>query len=133
MKLDIGPLRVDERQAWQPLAQGYMDFYKTLKTAADYDTAWARLLAQDGICGTGARIEGRLVGIAHYFFHTAVWASTVCYLLQRPRRGAGFDRSRGRCSKGTAGGPFLLAHARPQHDGPGALRQGGAAQGLHSI
>jgi GNAT superfamily N-acetyltransferase len=80
MKLDIGPLRNEERDAWQPLAQGYMDFYKTQKTAEDFDTTWSRLMRQDGIRGLGARADGQLIGIAHYFFHTAVWARTVCYL-----------------------------------------------------
>ena len=95
--LDIGPLRADERAAWEPLASGYMGFYKTVKSAADYDTAWSRLLRQDGIHGLGARHEGRLVGIAHYYFHTSVWAPVVCYLqdlfVLTEQRGLGVARA----------------------------------------
>ena len=65
MSLSIAPLQAVDREAWQPLARGYMDFYKTEKTVEDYDTAWSRLLNQDGIHGLGARRDGELVGMAH--------------------------------------------------------------------
>ena len=39
MSLTIAPLQAHERSAWQLLARGYMDFYKTEKAAEDYDTA----------------------------------------------------------------------------------------------
>lgn len=97
MSLHIGPLRTEDRAAWEPLARGYMDFYKTVKTHADYDTTWSRLLRQDGIHGLGARHEGRLVGIAHYYFHTSVWAPVACYLqdlfVLPEKRGLGVARA----------------------------------------
>ena len=74
-----------------------MDFYKTEKSAEDDDTAWSRLLNQDGIHGLGARRDGELVGMAHDYFHTAVWAQTVCYLqdlfVLPTQRGQGVNRS----------------------------------------
>jgi len=42
-------------------------------------------------------VDGELVGIAHYLFHTAIWAPTNCYLqdlFTAPRaRGAGVARA----------------------------------------
>ena len=30
--------------------------------------------------GLAARLDGRLVGIAHYMFQTSIWFDDVCYL-----------------------------------------------------
>ena len=76
----IVPLQPEDRAAWEVLARGYKDFYNTPTTDAEYDATWKRLLAHDGIHGLAAWADGRLVGIAHYLFHTAVWATTNCYL-----------------------------------------------------
>lgn len=76
----VRPLRQGDREAWQVLARGYKEFYATPTSEAEYATAWGRLLAHDGIHGLGAFADGRLVGIAHYLFHTCVWARTNCYL-----------------------------------------------------
>jgi len=80
MTLTISPLRPENHADWEILAHAYKDFYQTTTTPAEYDTAWNRLLAQDGIFGIGAFIDGKLVGISHYLFHTTVWAPTSCYL-----------------------------------------------------
>lgn len=76
MPIDVKPLRPEDRSAWEVLARGYKEFYATPTTDAEYAVAWDRLLAQDGIHGLGAFAEGRLVGIAHYLFHTSVWAGS---------------------------------------------------------
>jgi GNAT superfamily N-acetyltransferase len=78
--MTVHPLRAEDRLSWQVLARGYKAFYATPTTDAEYDTAWARLVAEDGVHGLGAFVNGRLVGIAHYLFHTAVWARSNCYL-----------------------------------------------------
>jgi len=62
------------------LARGYKDFYKTPIADTEYEEAWKRLLAKDDVFGLGARQNGRLVGIAHYLFHTSTWTQTACYL-----------------------------------------------------
>jgi GNAT superfamily N-acetyltransferase len=77
---EITPLHRDDRAAWERLARGYKTFYKTEATPAEYEASWQRLLARDEVYGLGARLDGRLVGIAHYLFHTGVWAPRYCYL-----------------------------------------------------
>ena len=62
------------------MARSYKAFYNTPTSDAEFDAAWNRLLAHDGVLGLGAKVDGKLVGIAHYLFHTSTWAPTVCYL-----------------------------------------------------
>ena len=76
----IAPLQPEDRSAWEILARGYKDFYETPTTAAEYARAWERLLSQDGVFGLAAFVDGQLVGIAHYLFHTSIWAPSNCYL-----------------------------------------------------
>ncbi|MEO8751608.1 MAG: GNAT family N-acetyltransferase [Casimicrobiaceae bacterium] len=55
------------------------------------------VLAQDGVHGLGAFVDGHLVGVAHYLFHTSVWARASCYLQDLftlpSERGRGVARS----------------------------------------
>jgi GNAT superfamily N-acetyltransferase len=76
----VAPLAPRDRAAWEVLARGYKEFYRTPTTDDEYETAWRRMLARDGTFGLGAKIGGELVGITHYLFHTSVWTPTVCYL-----------------------------------------------------
>src|SRR5258706_13898122 len=80
MSLRIGSLTRSDHERWLALARGYKAFYKTEVTDAEYERAWKRLLDEDGIHGLGAHLDGRLVGITHFLFHTATWAEQVCYL-----------------------------------------------------
>ncbi len=78
--IEIGPLREQDRAIWRRLAQGYNDFYRTEWPEEVYERTWRRLLADTEVHGLGARLDGRLVGIAHYLFHLNVWRADVCYL-----------------------------------------------------
>lgn len=78
--LDVGPLAADDRARWEVLARGYKTFYKTALADAEYERAWQRLRSAETVHALGARLDGRLVGIAHYLFHPSVWSSDVCYL-----------------------------------------------------
>jgi GNAT superfamily N-acetyltransferase len=80
MPLQIAPLAPEDRLPWETLARGYKTFYETEATPAEYERAWQRLLQHDGVHGLGAMLDGRLVGIAHYLFHTGVWMPRYCYL-----------------------------------------------------
>ena len=46
----------------------------------DYDRTWRRLMKGEAMHGLAARLDGRLVGIAHYMFQTSIWFDDVCYL-----------------------------------------------------
>ena len=76
----ICPLRLSDRAAWERLARGYKDFYETVLPDKDYERTWSRLQQNRDIHGLGALLDGRLIGIAHYFFHFNVWSDDVCYL-----------------------------------------------------
>ena len=97
MTINIAPLRIEDHAQWRVLAQGYKTFYKATLPDEEYDKTWQRLLGQDGISGLGATQDGQLVGIAHYLFHTTVWAQNVCYLqdlfVDQAARGQGVARA----------------------------------------
>lgn len=78
--IEVAALVDADRAAWGRLAQGYKRFYNTPTSAAEYDEAWRRLRSGDGVFAFGARLDGQLVGIVHYLFHTGTWAPRVCYL-----------------------------------------------------
>lgn len=80
MTLTVDTLRAQDRPRWDILARGYKSFYETTLTDAEYDRAWARLLAGDGVFGLGASLDGHLVGITHYLYHASTWSGDVCYL-----------------------------------------------------
>ena len=63
----------------------------------DYERAWQRLAADDPIHVLGARLDGTLIGIAHYFFHATVWTGSACHLqdlfVDPSLRGRGVGRA----------------------------------------
>jgi GNAT superfamily N-acetyltransferase len=78
--IEIAPLRPGDRAEWEQLARGYKAFYETKLPDARYEATWAALLAGDRVYGLAARIDGRIVGIAHYLFHAQTWGPDACYL-----------------------------------------------------
>jgi GNAT superfamily N-acetyltransferase len=80
MALRIAALAAADHPRWLELARGYKAFYKTAVSAEEYERAWQRLLANDRVWGLGAHLDGELVGITHYLFHTGTWNNEVCYL-----------------------------------------------------
>jgi GNAT superfamily N-acetyltransferase len=81
-RVDIRPLRLDERADWQPLWKGYLDFYRTTLPQEIYDTTWARLHdPAEPMHLLGAYVDGRLRGIVHYLYHRSCWTvGNYCYL-----------------------------------------------------
>jgi GNAT superfamily N-acetyltransferase len=80
MPVRVAALIAADHPRWLELARGYKAFYKTKVSDAEYERAWKRLLANDRVWGLGAHVEGRLVGITHFLFHTGTWNNEVCYL-----------------------------------------------------
>jgi GNAT superfamily N-acetyltransferase len=78
--IEIAPLRPGDRAEWERLARGYKAFYRTELADAAYEQTWRALLAGDRIHGLTARLDGKIVGIAHYLFHAQTWSADVCYL-----------------------------------------------------
>jgi GNAT superfamily N-acetyltransferase len=78
--IEIAPLADSDRAVWEVLATGYNDFYETVWPPEAYDRVWRRLRAGEDVHALGARLDGRLAGIAHYLFHANVWRDDVCYL-----------------------------------------------------
>ncbi len=80
--LTIRPLVPSERAAWEPLWQGYLDFYRSTVAPGNNDVLWARIHdPAEPIFALGADRGGRLIGIAHYIFHRSCWTvGDYCYL-----------------------------------------------------
>ncbi|MEU7786588.1 GNAT family N-acetyltransferase [Amycolatopsis sp. NPDC049159] len=78
--VEISFLTESDRAAWEVLARGKDTYFAADRAAADYDRTWRRVLDDDRIRGIAARLDGRVVGIAHYLFHASVWYSGKCYL-----------------------------------------------------
>ena len=80
MSIEITPLRPEDRPAWDILARGYKSFYQASLPDSEYDIAWQRLMQGERVHGLAARLDGKLVGITHYLFHSSTWAEEACYL-----------------------------------------------------
>lgn len=83
MAFIIRQLEPSDRQEWDRLWRGYLEFYGT--AIPDHVTAltWSRLLDPEapilGFCA--AAPDRKLLGIVHYLFHPVTWAAGPrCYL-----------------------------------------------------
>lgn len=75
MTISIRPLRFEDRAAWAPLWQGYLDFYETALAPEVTETTWARLQdAAEPMEGLGAfDANGTLIGFAITVCHRSSW------------------------------------------------------------
>ncbi|MEV0328857.1 GNAT family N-acetyltransferase [Micromonospora echinospora] len=85
--LTIGPLTEHDREEWEGLARSFHAHFagrpgrpETRVDDGGYERTWQRLLDGEQIRGISARLDGRMVGIAHYLFHASVWSVGRCYL-----------------------------------------------------
>jgi GNAT superfamily N-acetyltransferase len=100
MPVAIRPLKAQDREAWEPLWQGYLDFYEASIAPEVTEATWRRIVDPAGpIHGLGAfDQDGTLVGIVHYLFHPVTWSiSPRCYLedlfVSPKARGLGAGRA----------------------------------------
>ncbi|MFG6190908.1 GNAT family N-acetyltransferase [Nonomuraea sp. JJY05] len=80
--IDIGKLLPSDRGVWEDLFRAYIDFYRRVEPDKMYDRAWQEFQADTRLHAFGARLDGRLVGITHFFTHanTSAPDTDVCYL-----------------------------------------------------
>ncbi len=78
--VEIDFLTESDRAAWEVLARGKDTYFEVERGEDDYERTWRRLLDDDRLRGIAARLDGRMVGIAHYLFHASIWYSGRCYL-----------------------------------------------------
>lgn len=79
---DIRLLTEADFEAWKPLWQAYLVFYKTSRTDAYIEFAFRRMLDPvSAISGIVAEDQGQLTGLCHFIRHAHGWhAADVCYL-----------------------------------------------------
>ena len=74
--MTIRPLHPDDREAWQPLWDAYLRFYRAELDPATTDDAFARLAGErEGMFGLVAEADGTLVGFAHVITHPSTWTT----------------------------------------------------------
>ena len=97
--IHIRPLTLDDRQAWEPLWQGYLTFYKSTLPNEVTETTWQRLNDPgEPMHGLVAVLDGKIVGIVHYLYHRSTWTvGDYCYLqdlfTSEEARGQGVGRA----------------------------------------
>jgi GNAT superfamily N-acetyltransferase len=83
----IGRLAHPDRAEWEALTRGFHAHFAGRPGRPawhiddrGYDRTWRRLVAGEDIRGICARLDDKMVGIAHYLFHAGVWSFGRCYL-----------------------------------------------------
>lgn len=95
----IRPATPGDRAAWEPLWQGYLDFYEASVPREVWDITWARFFdPAEPVHALLAERDGRVVGLVHYLFHRNTWMrEPVCYLqdlfTDPDARGGGVGRA----------------------------------------
>ena len=78
--ITVGDLAPEDRAAWEALFRAYIDFYGRTEPAEMYERAWREFRAGTRLHALGARLDGDLVGITHFFVHPSTSGPDVCYL-----------------------------------------------------
>jgi GNAT superfamily N-acetyltransferase len=90
----LGP---SDRAAWETLFRAYIAFYQRTEPDEMYETKWREFLDDSRVHALGARLDGRLAGIAHFFAHPSTSGPDVCYLQDlftaEEARGKGVGRA----------------------------------------
>jgi GNAT superfamily N-acetyltransferase len=78
--ITTGALTETDRVAWENLFAGYNTFYGRTLAPELVDRAWREFSTGERMHALGARLDGRLVGIVHFFTHVSTTSADVCYL-----------------------------------------------------
>jgi hypothetical protein len=86
--LKIAALSEVDRDEWESLARSFHAHFvgRPGRPAWEvddrgYEQTWQRVLDGEQVRGICARLDGKMVGIAHYLFHASVWSLVGrCYM-----------------------------------------------------
>ncbi|MFC0110622.1 GNAT family N-acetyltransferase [Kibdelosporangium aridum] len=79
--ITIDALAPADRPGWERLFAGYNAFYgRETMPPGFYDNAWAEFQSGERMHALGAKLDGDLVGIVHFFVHPSTTSADVCYL-----------------------------------------------------
>lgn len=78
----IRPLVEADRAAWEPLWNGYNEFYREALPAEVTEASWRRWMDPGSPMHLlGAERDGRLIAFTAYLFHASSWSiGPYCYL-----------------------------------------------------
>ena len=95
----IRQIKAADRNQWNSLWAGYLEFYQHDLSAEQTDLTWARLIDEDfEMHGFVAELDGELVGLAHFSFTHSSWAENRDLYLEdlfvaSGVRGQGFGKA----------------------------------------
>jgi GNAT superfamily N-acetyltransferase len=81
-EFQIRPIQTTDREVWEPLWRGYLNFYDRSQTDQLIGRTWQRLTESGEIHGLLAfEPSGKALGLAHYFFHPSTLTEDgSCYM-----------------------------------------------------
>lgn len=78
--VEISFLTESDRACWEVLIRGKDTYFDVERDDEDYERTWRRLLDDNPTRAIAARLDGRMVAVAHYLFHASIWYAGKCYL-----------------------------------------------------
>ncbi|MCV4261729.1 GNAT family N-acetyltransferase [Pseudomonas capsici] len=96
--VQIRPVTADDHDAWLPLWQAYLRFYKTELADGVSDVTWQRFLdPAEPTHSALAWLDGKAVGMVNFIYHRSNWSiRNACYLqdliVSPEQRGTGIGR-----------------------------------------
>jgi hypothetical protein len=78
--MDISFLAESDRARWDVLARGKDTYFHVERSHDAYERTWRRLLDADRIHGIAARVDCKMVAIAHYLSTPVSGTPGKCYL-----------------------------------------------------
>jgi GNAT superfamily N-acetyltransferase len=95
--ITVDRITLDDRPAWNELFREYNTFYERVLPVQDTFRAWQEIQRDHLLHGLAAKLDGQVVGIAHFLTHASTTSADVCYLQDlytTPQaRGKGIARS----------------------------------------
>jgi GNAT superfamily N-acetyltransferase len=78
----VRQLRPEDREQWQPLWDGYNQFYERVLPGEITEVTWERFFDPgEPVFAAVAERDGKVVGLVHYLYHrSTTMIEQVCYL-----------------------------------------------------